>query len=173
MASGDVLFVLTPMGGVPPASSYATLDFIAITGATPDSYIPVLDYDGSAADEHMHWFLAMPSQYSGGGLDFVIQYAMSGTAGTAVQWECRVADFVDDDALATAVVINTQTQVDITDTPIATANDLNVTAAGSLSHANAGSPSAGAMIQVRISRDYDHAANTDDAQFILAYVTET
>lgn len=172
MASGDTLFVLTPMGGVPPASAYASLDFIAITGATPDSYIPVLDFDG-ATDEHMDWFLAMPSQYSGGGLNIVIQYAMSGTNGNNVEWEVRCADFVDDNALATAVVINTQTEVAITDTPIATANDLNVTAAGSLSHSNAGSPAAGAMIQVRITRDVSPASNTDDAQFVLAYVTET
>lgn len=173
MASGDTMFVLDPRRSMPTASAFATLDTIAITGATPDSYIPVLDFDGGAANEHADWFEIVPSNYDGGGFDFVIQYAMDGTVGTAVQFECRMADFVDDDALATAVVIDTQTATDITDTPIATANDLNVTAAGSITHANAGSPSAGAFVQIRITRDYDHAANADDAQLVRVVVTET
>jgi hypothetical protein len=42
-----------------------------------------------------------------------------------------------------------------------------------VTHSNAGSPAAGTLMKIRISRDYDHAANTDDAQFVYALVKET
>lgn len=50
MASGDTLFVLSPLGSVPPSANNATLDYIA-DASTPNMHIPVLDFDG-ATDEH-------------------------------------------------------------------------------------------------------------------------
>ena len=66
-----------------------------------------------------------------------------------------------------------QTLTDITDTPNGTANVTDITPAGSITHANAGSPSAGDLVRFRVSRDFDHAANADDGQVIAIHVTET
>lgn len=172
MASGNTLFFLSAQNSIPTATLYATLDTITEL-STPSGLIPVLDYDGSAQDEHAEWLVCVPSYYAGGGFDIIIGYACSGTASGAVQWEVRMLDIVDTNDLDTDLGMDTQTQVDITDTPTGTANAIMVTAAGTLSHANAGSPAAGSLLRIRISRDFDHAANTDDAQFVYAYVTET
>ena len=175
MASGDSLFVLTAISSAPTATSAATFDTLAITGATPDSYIPVLDFDG-AADEHADWIgLEMPSNYEGSGITVQAWYAMDGTNGaTAIELEVRAITFAEDDALATAKVIDTQTEATITDTPInATANELSVSGTATISHSDIGSPAVGAMMMFRITRDISPATNTDDLQFIKLRVTET
>lgn len=172
MASGNTLFYLSPLDSLPTATLYATLDTIADL-STPASLTPVLAFDGSAQNEHAEWLVEVPSYYAGGGFTFVIKYAMAGTDADDVQWECRILDIVDLDDLDTDLGMDTQTNVDITDTPTGTAKAIMITAAGNLSHANAGSPAAGTLIRIRITRDYDHAANTDDAQFVSAYIKET
>ena len=171
MASGDTLFVLTPLGSTPPASNYATLDTITET-STPNALIPVLDFDGSA-DEHMDWHVTMPSHYDGGGLTYKYRYAMTGTSGAGVEFEFRAIKLVDSDDLSSDLGIDTQTAVAITDTPIATADDMNVTTTGNLSHANADSPAVGDRMIIRATRDVSFASNTDDAQLVDIYVTET
>lgn len=173
MASGDTLFVLDPLGGTPPATLYATLDTIADT-STPAMPIPVLDYAGATADEHMDWWLTVPSHYAGTtGFTFSCKYAGAGTDGSEVQWEFRVLKLADSDDLSSDLGIDTQTAVTIEDTPIATADDLNVTSTVAMAKATAGTPVAGDRIVIRVSRDYDHAANADDMQLLEVLVTET
>ena len=177
MASGDTLFILTPMSGTPPATLYATLDTLAITGATPDSYIPVLDFDGGTAIESMDWFLSMPSHYIGTtGITFKAYYAMDGASANPVRLEYRAIAFAEDDALPTARVIDTQTSTDDVDTPVsATTNDLSIGSPVAMAKANFGSPSAGDLIQIRLTRDPVDAGdtNTNDLQLIKIVVTET
>ncbi len=170
MASGDTLFKFFPQGNQPPGSNFATLDtFAAITGLRW-----VLDFIGSggAADESAIFEDFWPSYYSGGGINVVIDYSTSGTSVGAVQWEVSVEVIQDqDDQDAAGQDFGTAT--DITDTPsTATANILDRTAAGNITHANCGSPAVGDRMRFKIARDHDHATNTDDAQLHGVYITE-
>lgn len=175
MATTETLFVLEPRNSVPTATAYATLDTLSITGATPDSYILVLDFDG-AAIEHADWFVIVPSNYAGGGFDFQAFYAVDGASNNPVRLEFRAITFAEDDALPTVRVIDTQTEVAAVDTPVsATAQDLSITAEVSLTAGNMGTPSAGDFMQIRLTRDPVDAGdtNTNDLQLIKIIVTET
>lgn len=171
MASGDTLFELFPHGSLPTTTVYATLDTIS-DGSTVVGVIPVLDYAGATADESADWVRMMPSHYAGGGLTFEINYAMDGTVGTAVQFEVRADKMVATDVI-TSQNLGAQTATDITDTPTGTADTVDVTPTGAISHANAGSPAVGDYMRMRVTRDYDHAANADDAQVLSILVMET
>ena len=171
MASGETLFVCLPHGSMPTTTVFATLDTIN-DSSTVIGQMPVLDYAGATADEHAEWVFMMPQTYDGGGLTFEINYAMAGTDGSAVQFEVRAIQMVASD-LITSQDLQAQTATDITDTPTGDANDLDVTPTGAISHSNAGSPAVGDYMRVRISRDYDHAVNADDAQFLGCVITET
>ena len=169
MASGDTMFVFLPQNNEPPTTAYATLDTFA--GATGVRW--VLDFDGAAANESAIFSGVWPSNYAGGGINVVIHYSTSGTEVGAVQFEVSAEVLQDqDDQDAGGQDFGTAT--DITDTPsTATANILDVTAAGAISHANCGSPSPGDGMRLKVTRDYDHASNTDDAQLHAVVVTET
>ena len=171
MASGDTLFTLLPHGSVPTTTVYATLDTLS-DSSTVVGIMPVLDFAGATADEHAEWVEMMPSHYAGGGLTFEVNYAMDGTVGTDVQFEVRAIQMVAADVI-TSQDLQAQTATDITDTPTGTANTLDVTPTGAITHGNAGSPAVGDYVRIRLSRDYDHAANADDAQVLAVVVTET
>ncbi len=171
MASGDSLFQFFPQGNQPPATNFATLDVVdAATGSRI-----VLDFVGSggSVDEAAIFEAYWPSHYGGGGIDVVIDYSTDGTDVDIVQWEVSVEVLQDgDDQDAGGQDFGTPT--DITDTPgTATANILDRTAAGAISHVNCGSPAVGDRMRFKIARDHDHATNTDDAQLHGIYVMET
>lgn len=171
MASGDTLFVFIPKDNVPPSTGFATLDLI--TAAT--GFREVLDFIGSggSADESAIFESVWPSHYDGGGIDVVIHYSTDNVSVGAVQWEVSVEVIQDqDDQDAGGQDFGTLT--DITDTPsTATANILDITAAGVVTHANCGSPAVGDGMRLKVTRDHDHATNTDDAQLSKVVVTET
>ena len=169
MASGDTLFVFTPANNVPPASAFATLDtFAAATGLRE-----VLDFDGSAANETAIFSGVWPSAYAGGGIDVIIHYSPDGTVNAAIQFEVSV-EVVQDDDDQDAGGQDFGSATDITDTPATnTANFSNITAAGAISHANCGSPAVGDRMRLKVTRDFDHAANTDDMQLHAVHVKET
>lgn len=171
MASGDTLFVFLPHGSVPTESAYATLDTID-DGSTIAGFIPCLDFAGATADEHVEWTAIVPSHYDGGGFDVIVEYSMSGTDGSDVQFEIR-AWSVPAATTMTSENLQSRTATDITDTPSGTANVSALTPAGAITHSNANTPSSGERVRFRLSRDYDHAANADDAQVTAVYVTET
>jgi len=171
MASGDTLATLLPYGALPVDSANADRDIVN-DGSTIASWIPVIAYAGATADEHAEWEFVMPSNYGGGGLDFAIEYAMGGTVGTDVQFEVR-AKAAAASVTLTSHNIQAQTLTDITDTPNGTANVTDITPTGSITHANAGSPAVGNLVRVRVSRDFNHATNGDDAKVLAIHVTET
>jgi len=171
MSTTDTLFILNPLGGTPPATLFATLDTITET-STPNASIVVLDFDGST-DEHMDWWVTVPSHYAGGGFTFSYKYAMDGTDGSAVEMEFRVMKLQDSDDLSSDLLIDGQTEATRADTPIATADDLNITLTVDLSHANADSPAVGDRIIIRATRDISPATNTDDLQLVDILVLET
>lgn len=168
MASGDTLFVFEPQMATLPSTGYATFDaFAAATGVRL-----VLDFDGTTANESAMFSGVWPSHYDGGGINVVVHYSTNGTSVGAVQWEVSVEVLQDtDDQDAAGQDFGTIT--DITDTPsTATANILDITAAGAISHVNCGSPAVGDGMRLRITRDFDHATNNDDAQLHKIVVTE-
>lgn len=172
MATTDTLFILDPLSYSPPATLFATLDTIS-DGSAPVAVIPVLDFDG-AADEHADWWVTMPSHYGGGGFTWSYKYAVDGTDVDIVELELRCIVLADLDILTGDLGIDTATASAIQDTPASTpTNKLNVTATGTLSHANAGSPSVGARLVIRITRDISAATNTDDLQLLEVLVLET
>ena len=174
MATGDTLFILTPMGGTPPATLYATLDTIAGTTDAPLPIHSVLDYDG-AADEHMDWYLTVPSHYVGTtGFTFAYKFAMSGTVGTDVQMEFRVRKFTSGTtALAGDIDITGATATTLIATPDGVANVFDQSGTANMPKANAGTPVAGDRIIIRASRNFDYAVNGDDLQLLEILVTET
>ena len=168
MASGDTLFVFTPADNEPPSSNFATLDTYA--GATGVRL--VLDFDGSAANETAIFSGIWPAHYDGGGVNVTGWYSMDGTAATAIELEYSVEVIQDnDDTDAGGQDFGTATSVADT-RATATANYVNKMSAGAISHANCGSPAVGDAMRLKVTRDYDHAANTDDLQLHRIVVTE-
>lgn len=171
MASGNTMFQFFPAQNTPPTTFFATPDtFAAATGIRH-----VLDFVGSGGsdDESAIFEAFWPSHYAGGGIDVKIDYSTDLTSVGAVQWEVSVEVLQDTDD-QDAGGQNFGTAIDITDTPsTATANILDRTAAGVISHVNCGSPAVGDRMRFKITRDHDHATNTDDAQLHGIYITET
>lgn len=166
MASGDLLFEGEPHGSLSGATT-ATLDTVADAEGNPQ---PCLDFAGAVANEWAIWQFVVPTHYAGGGFTFEIDDAMDGTDGSDVQFEVSVGKTVAGDALGSE---GFGTATDITDTPNGTANVVDTTPTGAVSHANCGSPAVGDKVRIKVERDYDHAANADDAQFLSVRVFET
>ena len=171
MASGDTLFILLPLGSIPTTTVPATHDTV-IDASTVVGQYPVLDFAGATADESAEWLEVVPSHYDGGGFTFEINVATDGVDVDAMQYEIRAISTVATNVL-TSEDLQAATPVEIADVPSSTANALDVTPTGALSHANAGSPAVGDIVRIRVSRDFDHAANADDAQVAAIVVTET
>ena len=172
MATGDTLFILEPLAYSPPATLYATLDFIA-DASTPNANIPVLDFDASTA-EYAYWHVTVPSHYDGGG--FTISWK-GGTDNTSVgtfELEIRAIVIADATILTGDLGIDTATAVAITDTPPTTPiNKMNQSTTGNLSHANAGSPSPGDRMIIAAKRDTATDTNTGDLQFVEILILES
>ena len=173
MASGDTLFILSPLGSVPPSANNATFDLIA-DASTPNMLIPVLDFDG-AADEHADWFVTIPEHYSETtGFTFSYKYAMDGADGDEVEMEFRALHIDDQTVLTGDLGLDGQTATTITDDPDATADDFNYSTTGTMAKANFGSAGPGDFLVIRATRDEDGVAeNEDDLQLAEIYVTET
>lgn len=174
MASGDTLFILNRAGASPP-QTLAAIGGSIIDASTPNATIQVLKYIGATNDTHMDWWLTVPSTYSGAtGFTFSYKYAMDGTVGVVVSMEFRVVKLTDSLLLAGDLGIDTATMADVPDTPIATANDVNVGITPvAMPKADAGTPAVDDRIVIRGSRDYNHGANSDTLQLLEVLVTET
>ena len=173
MASDDTLFILLPAGSSPPSANFATHDTVA-DASTPNMIIPVLDFDGGT-DEHMDWFVPIPSNYSETtGFTFSFKYAMDNTDGAAIEMEFRVLHIDDQTVLSGDLGMDGQTEVTITDDPDATADDFNYSTTGTLAKANFGSAAPGDFICIRATRDIDgQGPNADDLQLAEILVKET
>jgi hypothetical protein len=97
MASGNTLLVLTPPDCNPPATLYATLDWVVGT-STPAENIPVLDFDDTTV-EYADFYCVMPSHYSaatGVTLTFVWSAAANSNNGVWAAAFRLVGDDVED-----------------------------------------------------------------------------
>ena len=90
----------------------------------------------------------------------------------AIEFEASVEVVQDGDNLG-AGGQDFGTLTNIPDTPsTATADYINITAAGAISHVNCGSPSAGDGMRLKITLDHDHSTNSDVIQLHKVVVTE-
>jgi len=171
LSSGDTLFILTPQGSVGTSANAASLDTIA-DASTPTTFIPVLDFDATTA-EHRDWHVIVPSQYAGGG--FTISWK-GGTDNTSVGTfilAIRCINVADATIMTGDLAIDGATATLITDTPPATPiNKLNYSTTGTMTHSNAGSPSAGDYLIFRASRDVSDT-NTGDLQLAEILIIES
>jgi hypothetical protein len=168
LASGDTLFKFTPSDNTPPTSAAATPDLV---GATV-GWRRVLDFAGSVENEIAIFDDAWGSQYAGNGADFQIHYGTDGTSTGAVQFFVSFEILVDTTSMATGGA-TFGAVVTATDTPSGTANQFAVTATVAVPHTTLGSPVAGQSMRCRLERNFNHATNTDDAQFLRIVITET
>ena len=125
----------------------------------------MLDFAGATADEHAEWIECVPTQYASGGINWEVHYAPAGTETAVIQFEIRAFKLVDGDTI-TSLNLQAKTAIDINDTPTGTANQLHVTTTGTLTDTNMGNPTVGDYVRIRVSRDFDHDTNTDDAQVV-------
>lgn len=172
MASGNTLFDLSPLGSVPTTTNYATLTAIA-DGSTVVGQVPALVFPGTSPDTVAEWQVQVPSQYAGTtGFTFVVQFTTDGTSVGGVYWEIRVFKLVAADAINT-LDLGSKTATLGNVTPSGTASKMLLTSGLTMAKANAGTPVAGDWVRIRVTRDYDGASNTDNAQLLAVYVTET
>jgi len=173
MASGNSLWTFKARSFQSPSTDFATLHTI-LDGSTPPIVFQVLDFRGATGDEHTDIVDVVPSYYDGGGFTFQYWGAVDGTDVDIIELEFRMITLAQGNVLTGDLELDTQTEIAIQDTPIATSTDkLMVSGTGNLSHANAGSPAAKAGIVLRITRDITAATNTDDFQLLMVHVTET
>ena len=171
MASGDTLFILTPDNSTPPATLYATRDWIADT-STPVANIPVLDFDTTTA-EWAHWFLTMPSHYGGGGLTISWKGGTDNTSVGTFILDMRMVVIADATILTGDLTVD-GAHTSISDTPPTTPiNKMNQSTTGVITHANAGSPSAGDRLIFSAVRDVATDTNTGDLQLLEILILET
>lgn len=172
MASTDTIFILDPLAAVPPATLYATLDFIADL-STPVANTPVLDFD-PGTDEYAYWFMTVPAHYAGGGFTISWKGGTDNTNTGTLEIEVRILTIADTTDLSSDLGIDTQTEVPLLDTPSGgVADQLNYSATGTLTHANAGSPSTGDRMVIAARRDTATDTNTGDLQLAEILILET
>lgn len=133
MASGDVLFVFSPLHNEPPTSNPATIDL--------RNQHPVLDFDAST-NETAVFGGVMPDYYDGGGVTLSIHYAMSTAISGDVDWDAafeRIGDQqqdIDSDGFAAVnsaddtTVPATSGLVDVVEIPFTDGADMDSVAAG-------------------------------------------
>ena len=153
-------------------SNPATPDTIE-DASTPTTFIPVLDFDATT-QEYADWHVTCPSNYDGGGFTISWKGGTDNTSTGTFELEIRCINVADATILTGDLGIDGATATAITDTPPATPQDkLNYSTTGTMTHANAGSPSAGDYLIFRASRDVLTDTNTGDLQLAEILILET
>lgn len=164
MASGDTLFVLTPMSNEPPDSSAATFD--------TRGGVALLDF-AAGIDENAEWGLIMPANYGTGGLTITIWFAASsGTTGNAI-WRIAIEKITDDGiSLEALSYANTQ---DSAQTPPSGTSGNIVDASITFTNAQIDGVTAGDNFRLRLIRVGSSASDTvtGDLEFVSMEVAET
>ena len=165
------MFRLGPLDSIAPTANYATLGIIT-DASTPGANIPVLDFDPTTA-ESADWRVTVPSNYAGGGFTFSWKGGTSAANAGTLQLDFRVLKIADATTLTGDLGVDTQTAASVSDTPAATADQMNYSTTAALSHANAGSPAAGDELIIRATRNVATDTNTGDLRLASILATET
>lgn len=166
MASGNLYAEFDALGGVPPASAYATLDMTAAD-------VPVLEFD-DGADESVYFRFRMPDGYDGSsGLTVVVGWKFATFVGSQTcAWKAafyRVAD--DADSIESATFASDQASGAVTEAS-ATGEISYDTIAFTNAQADGIQPNEWCIL--RIKRDAaSGTASPGDAQLAFVAVKET
>ncbi len=173
MASGDALCVWRAMDNEPPDADFATLDTILTASADePDDVVPVLDFDPGATQEYAAFSAVIPEHYGGGGLTLTLMWSSDATTGN-VKWDAAFKSFtVDVDDLDSKQYA-----------AIRTATEATASAAGEVQYTDIAFTNAqidgllkNEYFRLTITRDSADAGdtmNSNDAELIAVYLTET
>lgn len=163
MASGDTLYVFSPLGAEFPASNYATLD-------TRNNH-SVLDFDDTTA-ETAYFKGVMPQNYAAGGITVILHWAATsattGTIGWNVAFEAMKdgGHDIDADSFAAANTLTAET-VD------ATAGIMDIGSVTFTDGADMDSVAAGDAFRLSIARDVANDTAAGDAELIAVELRET
>ena len=173
MATGDALCVWRATDNEPPDADFATLDTILTASADePDDVVPVLDFDPGATQEFAAFSAVMPEHYGGGGLTLTLMWS-SGAATGNVKWDAAFKSFtVDVDDLDSKQYAAIQT-----------ATEATASAAGEIQYTDIAFTNAQIdgllkneyfrLTITRDSADSGDTMNSNDAELIAVYLTET
>lgn len=161
MASGDTIFVFTPLNNEPPSSNYATFD-------TRNGH-PTLDFDATT-EEKAVFTGVLPRNYSGGGITNTIHWTGGTATGGTVVWETsieRVNTDIDSDSFATGNKGTTVTN--------ATSGIPNSTAIAHSNGAAMDSLAAGEPFRIAITREVADSEDSmgGDAEILAVEIKET
>ena len=151
MASGDTLVTFFPYDNEPPSASYATLD-------TRNAH-PCLDFDG-AADEEAVFTGILPRNYAGGGLTVYLHVAFTSATSGNAYWQAAI-ERMDDASLDVDADSFASFQA-AAGNPNGTSGAMTLVTITFTSGANMDSLAAGEMFRLKIRRDADGTAGTDD-----------
>lgn len=171
MASGDTLFVLTPMASSPTVTIFAQLDFV-VGPTVPNQGVPVLAFDTTTV-EYADWHgLVMPAHYGGGGITCSIRSSAGATTGT-LQWAIALRDIPDDAEDLDTTVHSYDFNVVNIGTLASAIGELtydNITFTDGADMDNVG---AGDSFSLRLRRDTGSDTLATDAFLHSIYITET
>lgn len=175
MASGDALCVFRAMDNEPPDADYATLDTVLTTSADePDDVVPVLDFDPGATNEFAAFSAVMPEHYAGGGLTVTVIWMSESTGSENVKWDAAFKSFTsetDNVGSKSYATIQTVTAANNTTSRVISFDDIAFTDGAQMD-----SIAKNEYFRFTIERDSADAAdtmNSNDAELIAIYITET
>lgn len=151
MASGDTLVIFTPLHNEPPASNYATLDL--------RNNHPVLDFDGST-DEEAVFTGVLPRNYAGGGLTVYLHIGFTSAVSGNAYWQAAIERM--DDASLDLDADSFASFQGAAGNPNGTSGVMTLVTITFTSGAQMDSLAAGEMFRLKIRRDADGSAGTDD-----------
>lgn len=157
MASGDTLAAFTPQAGEPPSTNFATLD--------TRNLHPILDFDDTA-NESIVFSFVLPRSYAGGGFTVYVHYAMTSATTLTIDWDISMEQIGDQQLDIDSDSFGTATSIDNTTVPGTTGNVDIVN--GAITHANAGSPTVGDGMRLKVLRDAvsDDASGDGELRFV-------
>ena len=162
MASGDTLYVFSPLANEPPAADRATIDFRGTR--------PVLDFDATTQEAAI-FSGVLPSSYAGGGLTVHVHWmATTATSGTGA-WDIAIeradpSTDLDADSFATAQAIAAVNVPATSGAPIKTTGTFT-------SGAQMDSLVAGEPFRLRVRRDPANDSATGDLELFMVEIKET
>ena len=151
MASGNTLAVFTPYNSEPPSANYATIDLRNLH--------PVLDFDG-ATDEEAVFTGILPRHYGGGGLTVYLHVMFTSATSGSAYWQAAF-ERMDDGTLDTDADSFASFK-GAAGNPNGTSGVMTLVTITFTSGAEMDSLAAGEMFRLKIRRDADGTAGTDD-----------
>ena len=163
MASGDTLFVFTPLHNEPPSSNAATIDL--------RNQHPMLDFDATTNEDAI-FATVLPQNYDAGGVTVYIHYAMSSATSGDIDWDVaweRIGDQqLDIDADSFAAV----NSVDNTTVP-ATSGNVDIVSVAFTDGADMDSVAEGESFRIKVTRDAASDTAAGDAELVKVEGRET